>query len=125
MRTHQQIQDADSDRQVWPENVARFSQDEMAAAIRAIDNSVPHIYSLGYFFTSADEAAELSREPKGLKPRSSQMVDSVCRRVYGHRPSWQKNAGRLPDTAGARMYGPHWRETASKKLQAVLILASH
>ena len=125
MRTHQQIQDADSDRQVWPENVARFSQDEMAAAIRAIDNSVPHIYSLGYFFTSADEAAELSKGAKGIEA-TVQPDGRLGVRVSLRSPAelgWQKNAGGdFLDTAGARMYGPHWRETASKKLQAVLIL---
>lgn len=125
MRTHQQIQDVDGDRQVWPENVARFSEDEMAAAIRAIDNSVPQIYSLGYFFTSADEAAELSKGAKGIEA-TVQPDGRLGVRVSLRSPSdlgWQKNAGgEFLDTAGARMYGPHWREIASKKLQAVLIL---
>jgi hypothetical protein len=125
MRAHRQIQDAHTARQLWPENISRFSQHEMAAAVRTIDDSVPQAYSLAYFFTSSDEASELFKGSNGL-PATVQPDGRLGLRVSLRSPAelgWEKNAtGDFLEAAGGLMFGPHWRETNSKQLQAVLIL---
>eukprot|EP01046_Picozoa_sp_COSAG06_P015371 COSAG06_NODE_982_length_11218_cov_22.274845_1_plen_1477_part_00 len=125
MRTHQQIQEANSGKMLWPENIARFSTDEMAAAVNTIDQLAPQAYTLGYFFTSADQAGELFKGSKGLTA-SKQPDGGLGIRVSLRNPAelgWEKNAGgAFLDTAGNLLFGPHWRETNDKQLQAVLIL---
>eukprot|EP01043_Picozoa_sp_COSAG02_P050298 COSAG02_NODE_5155_length_4583_cov_2.407449_2_plen_1311_part_00 len=125
LRAHQHIQEANHRKQLWPENIARFSADEMAAAVHTIDQSVPQAYTLAHFFTSADEASELFKGGKGIvgiqQPdgRLGVRVSLLSPDELG----WEKNAGgAFLDTAGALMFGPHWRETNVKQLQAVLIL---
>eukprot|EP01046_Picozoa_sp_COSAG06_P027300 COSAG06_NODE_2402_length_6947_cov_4.005111_5_plen_1113_part_00 len=125
LRAHQQIQEANSDKQLWPENIARFSTDEMAAAVHTIDQSMPQTYTLAHFFTSSDEASELYKGSKGVAA-TPQPDGRLGVRVSLRSPDelgWEKNAGgAFLDTAGNLMFGPHWRETNSKQLQAVLIL---
>jgi hypothetical protein len=126
MRAHWQIQEQNSDKQRWPENISRFSTDEMVAAVATIDQLTPQSYTLAYFFTSADEASELHKGSKGIAAIVQSDGGSLGVRVSLRSPAelgWEKNAsGHFLDTAGKLMFGPHWRETASKQLQAVLIL---
>eukprot|EP01043_Picozoa_sp_COSAG02_P062389 COSAG02_NODE_8596_length_2510_cov_2.997097_1_plen_805_part_10 len=125
MRAHQRIQDEHSDKQLWPENIARFSSKEMAAAVRTIDDSVPQAYTLAYYFTSADEAGELHKGSRGIAA-TLQPDGEFGIRVSMRSPTelgWEKNAGgNFLDTAGELMFGKYWRDTASKQLQAVLIV---
>eukprot|EP01043_Picozoa_sp_COSAG02_P035269 COSAG02_NODE_2514_length_8624_cov_12.683050_3_plen_1168_part_01 len=125
MRAHRQIQKERSDKQLWPENIARFSKNEMVAAVHTIDDSVPQAYTLAYFFTSADEARELHTGSRGIAA-TPQPDGGFGVRVSLLSPAelgWEKNAGgNFVDTAGELMFGKHWRETHNKQLQAVLIL---
>jgi hypothetical protein len=92
---------------------------------RVIDDAVPQAYTLSYFFTSADEASELHTGSRGIAA-TPQPDGGFGVRVSLLSPAemgWEKNAGgKFLDTAGKLMFGTHWRETASKQLQAVLIL---
>jgi hypothetical protein len=97
LRAHQHIQEANHGKQLWPENIARFSTDEMAAAVHTIDQSVPQAYTLAYFFTSSDEASELFKGSKGLAA-SSQPDGGLGLRVSLRSPAelgWEKNAGEI------------------------------
>ena len=50
--THHAITQAKAGTQLWPEDIARFSDEEMEAALYALDQELPQPYSLAFFFTS-------------------------------------------------------------------------
>jgi hypothetical protein len=126
MRAHRQLEDKHRDKQRWPENIARFSTHEMAAAVHTIDVTMSQAYTPAYFFTSADEASKLQHKGSKGIAATPEPDGGLGVRVTLRSPAelgWEKNAGgRFLDTAGKLMFGKNWRETASKQLQAVLIL---
>ena len=63
---HQAIHKSRRHHVLWPENIARFTLDEMSAALRSIEQSMPQCYTLAFHYTSVANANRMCKEGKGI-----------------------------------------------------------
>jgi hypothetical protein len=124
LRMHKQLQQEQSAKQLWPENVCRFTTDEMEAALRQIDNELLHPYTLAFFYTSADTASRMCKDGPGIAA-STQPHGGLGLRVSLRSPvdfGWVANAGNFVESAGKLLWGVGWRDTCSTSLEAVIVM---
>ena len=77
---------------LWAENIARFTKEEMRAAIKALDQELLQAYSLGFYYCSMKEAQELCSPGSGI-------TDS-CTPLAPTNLGWEKNAkGKFQENA--------------------------
>ena len=103
---HRNIETQREGRQLWEEDVARFTDEEMAAALRAMDQAIPRRYSLTYYFTTKEIAQGICAAGGGLvaadDPTSDRIVVSTRSPVE---LGWVKNGGsRFQATAGQLLW---------------------
>ena len=91
---HRGIEEAKAGRQLWPEDVARFSDEEMEAALYALDQELPQPYSLAFFFTSKATAQGICEAGGGIRASRGRFGDAIV--VCSKSPvelGWEKNGG--------------------------------
>lgn len=108
---HRWLQDANPDKKLWPENIARFTPDEMEAALHSIKQQQLRSYTLAFLYTTKSQAVEMCQ--KGLGIDSSCTVTTQSPVDFG----WEKNAGGFFKENAARAVGQQ-----KELLQAVLLL---
>eukprot|EP01043_Picozoa_sp_COSAG02_P042922 COSAG02_NODE_3692_length_6376_cov_17.973395_5_plen_917_part_00 len=121
---HHHLQEKHAGKQVWPENVSRFTTLEMEAALYSIDQSLLRYQSLAYYYTSATNAAQMCKEGPGIQAvrHGADYGVRVCLRSPTDL-GWEKyGGGDFQDRAGTAIWGPHWRDSHSNDLQALLVL---
>ena len=119
---HQALYQRRHNHVLWPENIARFTFDEMAAALHSIEQSVPHCYTLAFHYTSAANANRMCKDGKGIDGNETGGVVTASL----HSPvefGWQKNSGgSFKETAGTAVWGAQWRHSHPDKIQALLVM---
>ena len=94
MQSGRDIEEAKAGRQLWPEDVARFSDEEMEAALYALDQELPQPYSLAFFFTSKATAQGICEAGGGIRASRGRFGDAIV--VCSKSPvslGWEKNGG--------------------------------
>eukprot|EP01043_Picozoa_sp_COSAG02_P001689 COSAG02_NODE_36_length_48934_cov_144.851029_14_plen_968_part_00 len=103
---HRNIETQREGRQLWEEDVARFTDEEMAAALRAMDKAIPRCYSLTYYFTSKEIAQGICAAGGGLVAADDPTGDHIV--VSTRSPvelGWEKNGGsRFQATVGQLLW---------------------
>lgn len=97
-------------KELFPENVARFSRDEMAAALHSIRQQELRRNTLCFLYTSAEKAAEMSTD--GGIPESS-VVTTQSPVDFG----WEQNAGGRFKSNASKALG-----LVADSISAVLVL---
>eukprot|EP01043_Picozoa_sp_COSAG02_P049557 COSAG02_NODE_4989_length_4744_cov_12.764693_2_plen_658_part_00 len=114
---HRQIEKAGTHKQVWPENIARFTTKEMKAALQALEQAQLQSYVLCYHYCSAEAARCMCEIGRGL--------DADCS-ITTLSPSdllWEKYAGgTFRTTAGESLWGVDWEREHKEDLQACLVI---
>ena len=125
LRTHTRIQQESASKQMWPENISRFSPLEMTAVLKQIDQAMLQTYKMVFYYTTEANATKMCKDGKGIIA-TSQPGGTLGVTVTTRSPvalGWEKNAaGNFHDVAGSSLWGPRWRATRADHLQAVLIL---
>jgi len=119
---HQALYQRRQNHVLWPENIARFTSDEMTAALHSIEQTVPHCYTLAFHYTSAANAKRMCKDGKGIDGNETGGVVTASLQSpvdFG----WQKNSGgRFKESAGTAVWGAQWRHSHPDKIQAVLVM---
>lgn len=97
LRLHRQLQQEQADKHLWPEDVARFTAREMEGAIDEINHSLPHAYTMAYYYCSADEACAMCKQGPG--------IPATARAVGTDDLSWDqdKSGAALPSRRGSAL----------------------
>ena len=61
------VEQAAAGKQLWPEDVARFTAEEMEFALYALDQALLHPYSLAYYYTSKAAVQAICEPGGGIK----------------------------------------------------------
>ena len=119
---HQALYQRRQNHVLWPENIARFTSDEMTAALHSIEQTAPHCYTLAFHYTSAANAKRMCKDGKGIDGNETGGVVTASLQSpvdFG----WQKNSGgRFKESAGTAVWGAQWRHSHPDKIQAVLVM---
>lgn len=126
LRAHKQLQSKQSAKQVWPENVSRFTSAEMEAALRQIDTELMRPYSLAFFYTSENAAVQMCKNGPGVAA-STQPDGTRGVRVSLQSPvdfGWPTIGGQdFHVRAGTQLWGKGWRdEHTTTSLDAVIVM---
>ncbi len=108
---HRRLQNANLAKKLWPENVARFTPDEMAAALYSIDQRQLRSYTLAFLYTTTAQAVEMCQKGSGIA--SSCTVTTLSPVDL----DWEKNAGGRFKEVASEALGQD-----PDSLQAVLVL---
>ena len=93
---------------VWPENIARFTFDEMAATLHSIEQSVPQWYTLAYHYTSVGNANRMCKDGKGIDAAETGGVVIASMRSPVDFGWEKKSGGQFKETAGMAIWGAQW-----------------
>jgi hypothetical protein len=111
------FQEANPSTKHWPENVARFTKNEMKAALIAIDQAEMRSYTIVYHYCSEEDARRMCESGRGLD--AGLTVTTLSPTDL----NWEKHAGgKFKDTAGGALWGAGWRDKHVGELQAVLVM---
>ena len=122
LQLHKKIEAENLGKQLWPEDVGRFKPAEMAAALLAVEQTLLQPYTLGFFYTSAHNAARMCKDGKGISPMRKESGIEISLRSPVDL-GWEKyGGGRFNETAGSWLWGSGWRADHGDQLEAVLIL---
>eukprot|EP01043_Picozoa_sp_COSAG02_P018213 COSAG02_NODE_844_length_16583_cov_116.650267_9_plen_607_part_00 len=115
---HRRIEKAGMHKQVWPENIARFTTKEMEAALNALEQAQLQSYVLCYHYCSAEAARRMCETGRGLDADSSITTLSPSDLL------WEKYAGgTFRTTAGESLWGVDWEREHKEDLQACLVIS--
>ncbi len=118
LERHRRLHDMAAHTKHWPENVSRFTAEEMKGALRAIEQAEMHCYTILYHYCRADEARRMCEVGNGLD--ASVEVTLVSPVDLG----WKKfQEGNFVENAGRMLWGDSWRDGHAHALQAVVIVA--
>lgn len=114
---HRRIEKVGAHKQVWPENIARFTTKEMKAALNAIEQAQLQSYDLCYHYCTTEAASRMCEKGPGL--------DAECN-ITTLSPSdllWDKHqGGAFRTTAGEFLWGLDWEQEHAQDLQACLVI---
>jgi hypothetical protein len=79
-------------KEIWEENVARFTVAEMEAAVHSISSTTSRGCTLAYFFTTKEHAKQICSRGGSIRANSSPTGIAVCI-VSPDDLGWQRNAG--------------------------------
>ena len=96
---------------LWDENIARFTKDEMRAAIKALDQELLQAYSLGFYYCSMTEAKEVCSPGSGITGKCTPLAPTDLGWVKNAQGDFQERAMKAMNHATA---GP---------VEAVLVFA--
>eukprot|EP01043_Picozoa_sp_COSAG02_P036678 COSAG02_NODE_2703_length_8201_cov_9.957294_2_plen_645_part_00 len=114
---HRRIEKAGTHKQVWPENIARFTTKEMEAALNALEQAQLQSYVLCYHYCSAEAARRMCEIGRGMDADSSITTLSPSDLL------WEKYAGgTFRTTAGESLWGVDWEREHKEDLQACLVI---
>jgi hypothetical protein len=120
LQQHKKIEAENLDKQLWPEDVGRFKPAEMAAALLAVEQTLLQPYTLGFFYTSAHNAARMCKDGKGIRTKESGIEISLRSPID---LGWEKyGGGQFNETAGSWLWGSGWRTDHGDQIEAVLVL---
>ena len=127
LRMHERLQLEMASKQHWPENIARFTPDEMVAALKQIDQALPHPYTMAYYYTTAHAASKMCKDGKGIvatvQPGGGKGAGVTVSLRSPTDLGWEKHAGgAFQETAGTMLWGSRWREMHGNRLEAVLVM---
>jgi hypothetical protein len=96
------VEQANAGKQLWPEDVARFTTEEMEFALYALDQALLHPYSLAYYYTSKAAAQAICEPGGGIKVSAERGTVVLCTKSpvalgweqHG-RGSFRSNVGQL------------------------------
>jgi hypothetical protein len=92
LATHRAIEQAKAGMQPWPEDVSRFTTEEMEYALYALDQALLQPYSLAYYYTTKDNATtSVCRADGGIEPSDDGSI-VVCAQSPVDL-GWEKNGG--------------------------------
>lgn len=121
LEKHRRTQQSNLEKRLWAENVARFTADEMKAAIENIRQQEKRSHTLAFFYTSKASAIESCQQGRGIVSTADHGV-TVCTKAP-HELGWSKHCGgRFVDTASRAMWGTGWRDRHAGEMEAVLVL---
>jgi hypothetical protein len=88
--THRAIEQARAGARLWPEDISRFTTEEMEYGLYAVDQALLRSYSLAYYYTSKANAASIYEPDSGIAPSDGSIV--VCTQSPVEL-GWEKNGG--------------------------------
>ncbi|MDA8539130.1 hypothetical protein N9K47_00130 [bacterium] len=88
---HRKVEKDKADMQVWPEDVTRFTNEEMECALIALDQALLQPYSLAYCYMIQATADKVCEKGGGIKPTDGNRV-VVCTKSPVDL-EWDKNGG--------------------------------
>jgi hypothetical protein len=96
------VEQAAAGKQLWPEDVARFTTEEMEFALYALDQALLHPYSLAYYYTSKAAAQAVCEPGGGIEASTEGGTVVLCKESpialgweqHGH-GSFRSNVGQL------------------------------
>jgi hypothetical protein len=120
LRLHAQLQVEGASKRHLQEDIGRFKPAEMVAAIKSIDQALPHAYTVAFYYTSVKEA-KTRIDGNGLSCGHTGAL-KVSLRSPADLGWEQYGGGRWEDTAGSALWGAQWQRLHSDELQAVVVL---
>jgi hypothetical protein len=72
------VEQAAAGKQLWPEDVARFTAEEMEFALYALDQALLHPYTLAYYYTSKAAAQAICKPGGGIEASAEGSTVVLC-----------------------------------------------